>query len=34
MDAAKAFAESARLREVMQEAGVEGKPEIWFTRKT
>lgn len=33
MDAAKAFAGSARLKEVMQEAGVVGTPDIWFTMK-
>jgi hypothetical protein len=31
VDEARAFAESARLREVMDEAGVLGAPEIWFT---
>ena len=30
MDAAKAFASSDRLAEVMREAGVVGEPEIWF----
>ena len=30
-DEAKAFAESARLREVMGEAGVLGTPDIWFS---
>ena len=29
-DEARAFAESARLREVMGEAGVLGAPEVWF----
>jgi hypothetical protein len=33
MDAAKAFAESPRLREVMGEAGVQGHPDIWFTQQ-
>jgi len=28
---ARAFAESDDLREIMQKAGVEGPPEIWFT---
>jgi quinol monooxygenase YgiN len=27
---AKAFASSPRLREVMEQAGVAGEPEIWF----
>jgi hypothetical protein len=31
VDEARAFADSARLREVMGEAGVVGTPEIWFT---
>jgi len=33
MQAAKAFAESARLKEVMQNAGVVGAPDIWFATK-
>ncbi len=33
MDAAKAFAGSPRLREVMSEAGVEGEPTIWFAAR-
>jgi hypothetical protein len=33
MEAAKAFAGSPRLKEVMQEAGVQGAPEIWFANK-
>ena len=33
MDAAKAFVGSARLKEVMKNAGVVGTPEMWFTRK-
>lgn len=33
MDAARAFAESARLKEVMQAAGVVGTPDIWFTNR-
>jgi quinol monooxygenase YgiN len=33
MDAAKAFAGSARLKEVMESAGVAGAPDIWFTNK-
>jgi len=31
VDQAKAFAGSARLREVMGDAGVLGAPEIWFS---
>ncbi len=31
MKAAREFAGSDRLREVMSQAGVAGKPEIWFT---
>lgn len=30
-EAAKAFATSARLKEVMEKAGVKGSPQIWFT---
>ena len=33
MDAARAFAGSDRLREVMKSAGVEGQPSIWFARR-
>jgi hypothetical protein len=33
MDAAKTFASSARLKEVMGAAGVQGTPEIWFTER-
>jgi hypothetical protein len=33
VNAAKEFAGSARLKEVMREAGVVGAPEIWFTKK-
>ena len=33
LDAAKAFAGSARLKEVMESAGVAGAPDIWFTEK-
>jgi hypothetical protein len=33
MDKAKAFAGSARLKEVMEGAGVAGSPEIWFTNR-
>jgi hypothetical protein len=33
MDAAKAFAGSARLKDVMGQAGVQGTPEIWFTNR-
>ena len=34
MGAAKAFAGSARLKEIMSSAGVEGTPEIWLTNRT
>jgi quinol monooxygenase YgiN len=33
MDAAKSFVQSARLQEVMKNAGVQGTPNIWFTTK-
>lgn len=33
IQAARAFAGSTRLREVMKSAGVEGEPRIWFTNK-
>ena len=33
MDAAKAFMQSDRLREVMMAAGVRGEPNVWFTTK-
>ncbi len=33
MDAARSFASSDRLREVMSEAGVQGEPAIWFGNK-
>jgi hypothetical protein len=33
MDAAKAFAASNELREVMANAGVVGSPEVWFTQR-
>lgn len=33
MDAARSFAESARLKEVMEAAGVEGVPELWFAER-
>jgi len=33
MDAAKAFAQSPRLQEVMQQAGVQGAPTVWFATK-
>ena len=33
MDAAKEFAGSARLKEVMHAAGVVGAPDIWFTNE-
>jgi len=31
LESARAFMESARLREVMAEAGVAGEPTVWFT---
>jgi len=31
VETAKAFATSARLKDVMQQAGVKGTPQIWFT---
>jgi len=31
LEAAQAFVGSARLREVMADAGVTGAPEMWFT---
>jgi hypothetical protein len=34
MDAAKEFAANPRLREVMDSAGVQGQPDIWFTQMT
>ena len=33
LEAAKAFVESPRLREVMEAAGVAGEPTIWFTTR-
>ena len=30
LDAARAFASSTELRERMQQAGVDGEPQIWF----
>jgi quinol monooxygenase YgiN len=33
MDAAKTFVGSARLKEVMESAGVVGPPDMWFTKK-
>jgi len=33
MEAAKAFAASAELREAMVGAGVQGEPTIWFANK-
>lgn len=32
-DKAKEFASSARLKEVMEKAGVKGAPQIWFTTR-
>lgn len=33
MDKAKAFVNGPRLKQVMEQAGVVGKPEIWFTER-
>ena len=33
MDAAKAFVQSSRVREVMTAAGVKGQPTVWFTTR-
>jgi hypothetical protein len=33
LEAAREFAESKRLREVMSEAGVTAEPMIWYTRQ-
>ena len=33
MDAAKTFADSPRLKEVMKSAGVVGPPDIWFANR-
>ena len=33
MDAAKAFAGSPRLKEVMESGGVVGNPDIWFANR-
>ena len=33
IDKAKAFADSPRLKEVMQNAGVVGPPDIWFANR-
>jgi len=33
VEAAKAFADSERLREIMEGAGVIGTPDIWITTK-
>lgn len=33
LDAARAFAGSDRLRQVMQNAGVAGEPQIWFAER-
>lgn len=30
-EAAESFASSSRLRDVMQQAGVQGQPDVWFT---
>ena len=34
LDAARAFMDSPRLREVMEGAGVAGEPTVWFTTST
>ena len=34
MDSAAAFAASPRLREVMQAAGADNQPDIWYTNRT
>ena len=34
MDSAAAFAASPRLREVMQAAGADSQPDIWYTNRT
>jgi hypothetical protein len=33
MDAAKSFANSPRLKDVMAGAGVQGAPTVWFTQR-
>ncbi len=33
MDAAKSLAQSSRLQEIMQNAGVVGTPDIWFANR-
>ena len=33
IEAAKTFASSARLKEVMEKAGVVGAPDIWFANR-
>ncbi len=33
MEKAKAFANGSRLREIMQQAGVKGTPQVWFTTR-
>jgi hypothetical protein len=33
LQAARAFVESPRLRDVMDQAGVAGQPSIWFTNR-
>ncbi len=33
MDSAKSFAKHPRLKEVMQQAGVVGAPDIWFANR-
>ena len=33
MEAAQAFAGSTQLKEVMASAGVQGKPDVWFTSR-
>jgi quinol monooxygenase YgiN len=34
MEAAKSFAQSPRLHEIMTAGGVQGQPDIWFTERT
>lgn len=33
IDAAKAFVDAPALRDVMDELGVQGKPDVWFAHK-
>jgi quinol monooxygenase YgiN len=34
IDAARAFVDSAMLREAMTSAGVQGQPQVWFTNES